>query len=253
MAEKIMILLGLLSLGYFVGIVAYAGWSSKFPFFWAGLGVCFLAAAWVLHRHLPIPVWLKIAGFVCVGGGLALFLFVEGLIVGAMLQKPEPGLDYIVVLGAQVKGNRPSLALSHRIWEAAEYLKENPGTKAILSGGKGTGEDISEAQCMRQELEKLGISEERLIEENKSTSTQENIVFSHALLEADSRKKAEQKEIRIGIVTNNFHIYRGTAIAKKKMSCQIQGIPAKSNKFLQMNYLMREFFGVVKDKLAGNL
>ena len=253
MAEKIMILLGLLSLGYFVGIVAYAGWSSKFPFFWAGLGACFLAAAWVLHRHLQTPMGLKIAGVVCVGGGLALFLFVEGLIVGAMLQKPEPGLDYIVVLGAQVKGNRPSLALSHRIWEAAEYLKGNPKTRAILSGGKGTGEDISEAQCMRQELEKLGISEERLIEENKSTSTQENIAYSYALLQADSRKETEQKEIKIGIVTNNFHIYRGTAIAKKKMNCQIQGIPAKSNTFLQMNYLVREFFGVVKDKLAGNL
>lgn len=253
MTEKIMILLGLLSLGYFAGIVAYAGWSSKFPFFWAGLGACFLAAAWVLHRHFQIPTGLKIAGFVCVGGGLALFLFVEGLIVGAMLQKPEQGLDYIVVLGAQVKGNRPSLALSHRILEAAEYLEENPETKAILSGGKGAGEDISEAQCMRQELEKLGISEERLIEENKSTSTQENIAYSYALLQADSRKETEQKEIKVGIVTNNFHIYRGTAIAKKKMNCQIQGIPAKSNTFLQMNYLVREFFGVVKDKLAGNL
>ena len=173
--------------------------------------------------------------------------------MGAMLQKPEQGLDYIVVLGAQVKGNRPSLALSHRIWEAAEYLEENPETKAILSGGKGTGEDISEAQCMRQELEKLGISEERLIEENKSTSTQENIAYSYALLQVDSRKETEQKEIKIGIVTNNFHIYRGTAIARKKMNCQIQGIPAKSNRFLQMNYLVREFFGVVKDKLVGNL
>ena len=59
MAEKIMILLGLLSLGYFVGIVAYAGWSSKFPFFWAGLGACFLAAAWVLHRHLQTPMGLE--------------------------------------------------------------------------------------------------------------------------------------------------------------------------------------------------
>lgn len=184
---------------------------------------------------------------------MALFLLVEGLIVSAMLQKPERGLDYIVVLGAQVKGNRPSLALSHRIQKAAEYLKKNPETKAILSGGKGTGEDISEARCMRQELEKLGIARERLIEENRSTSTQENIAYSYALLQADSRKEAEQKKIKTGIVTNNFHIYRSTAIARKKMDCQIQGIPAKSNKFLQMNYLIREFFGVVKDKLAGNL
>lgn len=253
MAEKIMIFLGLLSLWYFAGIIAYAGWSSKFPVFWAALGLCFLAATWAFHRHIQLPKGLKITGMICIGCGVALFLLVEGLIVSAMLQKPERGLDYIVVLGAQVKGNRPSLALSHRIQKAAEYLKKNPETKAILSGGKGTGEDISEARCMRQELEKLGIARERLIEENRSTSTQENIACSYALLQADSRKEAEQKKIKTGIVTNNFHIYRSTAIARKKMDCQIQGIPAKSNKFLQMNYLIREFFGVVKDKLAGNL
>lgn len=245
MTEKIMIVLGLLSLGYFAGIVAYAGWSSKFPVFWAVLGVCFLAAAWVIHRNIQFPLGIKILGLAGIGSGLALFLVVEVLIVGAMLQKPEPGLDYVVVLGAQVKGSSPSQSLLYRIQEAAEYLKENPETKAILSGGKGTGEDISEAQCMKQELEKLGISGERLIEENRSTSTQENIAYSYELMEKECKK--------VGIVTNDFHIYRGTAIAKKKMDCQVYGIPAKSNGFLQLNYMVREFFGIVKDKIRGNL
>lgn len=157
MAEKIMVVLGLLSLGYFAGIVAYAGWSSKFPVFWAVLGFCFLAAAWAIHRSIQFPLGIKILGLAGIGSGLALFLVVEVLIVGAMLQKPEPGLDYIVVLGAQVKGSSPSQSLLYRILESAEYLKENPETKAILSGGKGTGEAISEACCMRQELEKMGI------------------------------------------------------------------------------------------------
>lgn len=245
MTEKIMIILGLLSLGYFAGIVAYAGWSSKFPVFWAVLGVCFLAAAWAIHRNIQFPLGIKILGLAGIGSGLMLFLVVEMLIVGAMLQKPEPGLDYVVVLGAQVKGSSPSQSLLYRIQEAAEYLKENPETKAILSGGKGTGEDISEARCMRQELEKMGISGERLIEENRSTSTKENIVCSYELIQADHKK--------VGIVTNDFHIYRGTSIAKKKMDCEIYGIPAKSNTFLQLNYMVREFFGIVKDRIRGNL
>lgn len=245
MAEKIMILLGILSLGYFAGIMVYAGWSSKFPVFWAAVGFFFLVAAWVIHRNIQFPLGIKILGFAGIGSGLALFLVVEVLIVGAMLQKSEPGLDYVVVLGAQVKGSRPSQSLLYRIQEAAEYLKVNPETKAILSGGKGTGEDISEAQCMKQELEKLGISGERLIEENRSTSTQENIAYSYELMEKECKK--------VGIVTNDFHIYRGTAIAKKKMDCQVYGIPAKSNGFLQLNYMVREFFGIVKDKIRGNL
>lgn len=245
MAEKIMILLGILSLGYFAGIMVYAGWSSKFPVFWAAVGFCFLVAAWVIHRNIQFPLGIKILGFAGIGSGLALFLVVEVLIVGAMLQKSEPGLDYVVVLGAQVKGSRPSQSLLYRIQEAAEYLKVNPETKAILSGGKGTGEDISEAQCMKQELEKLGISGERFIEENRSTSTQENIAYSYELMEKECKK--------VGIVTNDFHIYRGTAIAKKKMDCQVYGIPAKSNGFLQLNYMVREFFGIVKDKIRGNL
>lgn len=249
MAEKIMIVLGLLSLGYFAGIVAYAGWSSKFPVIWAVLGFCFLAAAWAIHRSLQFPLGIKVLGIAGIGSGLVLFLAVEAMIVGSMFQKPEPGLDYVVVLGAQVKGSSPSQSLLYRIREAAEYLKENPETKAILSGGKGTGEKIPEAQCMRQELEKMGISRERLIEENQSTSTKENIVYSYKLILTDK----EKDRIKVGIVTNDFHIYRGTAIAKKKMDGQIYGIPAKSNRFLQLNYMVREFLGIVKDKIRGNL
>ncbi len=135
MAEKIMVVLGLLSLGYFAGIVAYAGWSSKFPVFWAVLGFCFLAAAWAIHKSMQFPLGIKILGFAGIGSGLALFLVVEVLIVGAMLQKPEPGLDYVVVLGAQVKGSSPSQSLLYRIQEAAEYLKlPDSGSSRIPEG-----------------------------------------------------------------------------------------------------------------------
>lgn len=248
MAEKIMIFLGILCVGYFAGIAVYAGLSSKFPFIWAAAGLCFWAVAWLLHQKFPVPAGLKIAGLVCAGSAILVFAAVELLIIGSMMQKPDSDLDYIIVLGAQVKGNKPSLSLQYRIDEAAEYLKKNPDTKAILSGGKGAGETISEAQCMKEALIKQGISEERLLEEDKSTNTKENIEYSYKFIASDS-----DTDIKVGIVTNNFHIYRGTAIARRKMECRIQGIPARSNAFLQLNYLVREFFGLVKDKLQGNL
>ena len=87
--------------------------------------------------------------------------------------------------------------------------------------------------------------------EDRSTNTNENLKYSLALLEKELNKKPE--ELRIGIVTNGFHVFRGTSIGKKMGCRQIEGVPAKSNKFLQLNYLVRECLGIWKDKLVGNL
>lgn len=250
MAEKALMIFGVLCTGYFVGIAAYAGLSSKFPFIWAVAGFFCFALAFLIHRKVQIPAGIKIAGLVLFVILLVLFVTVESFIIRAMVREPSGNLDYLIVLGAQVKGDVPSLSLKYRIDEACEYLKENPDTRAILSGGQGVGENISEAECMRQELLKMGIEEKRLIKEDYSTNTGENIDFSYEIL-----KKLEEKteELKVGIVTNDFHVYRGTMIAKKKMDSQIQGLPARSNAFLQVNYLVREFLGVVKDKMINNL
>lgn len=251
MAEKILIILGIMSIGYFVGIAGYAGMSSKFPVIWAAAGIVFLAMAFLIHKNIQVSRGIRIGGIIFLFFAAIFFIGIEGLIVKAMLQKPDRNLDYIVVLGAQVKGNVPSQSFRYRIEEAKEYLEKNPDTKAILSGGKGPGENISEAECMYRELVERGIDASRLIKEDKSTSTSENIDFSYEILKKEHSKGTDN--LKTGIVTNSFHIFRGTAIAAKKMNREIQGIPAKSNAFLQLNYLAREFLGVVKDKIAGNL
>lgn len=251
MAEKLCAISGILCVLYFVGIALYAGLSSKFPFIWAVAGIGFFAAAVWLRMGVRIPLWIKIPALGAGGILLAVFLFVEVLIVSAMFQKPEENLDYVIVLGAQVKGSRPSLSLKYRVDAAEEYLKKNPGTKAVLSGGQGKGEEISEAECMYRELVKQGIAKARLLKEDKSTSTSENIDFSYETVTRDRGKNPG--ELKVGIVTNSFHVYRGSAIARKKTDFQIWGISAKSNRFLQVNYLVREFLGVLKDKAAGNL
>lgn len=83
----------------------------------------------------------------------------------------KKNLDYIIVLGAHVDGTRMTLALLERARRALLYLEENPGTKAVLSGGKGDGENISEAEAMYRYLTCHGIDGDRLIREEESTST----------------------------------------------------------------------------------
>jgi uncharacterized SAM-binding protein YcdF (DUF218 family) len=127
--------------------------------------------------------------------------------------------DYIIVLGARVKGTVPSLAFASRINAAAEYLKKNEETIVIASGGKGHGEDISEAKSIRRELVKQGINKTRIILEDQSTDTYENINFS---------KKFIPEGARLGlVVTNNFHLYRAVSIARDN-GLDVQGLPAKT-------------------------
>lgn len=256
MPEIIFLWLGLLCLGYFVGIVRYVGWTSKFPVVWAVLGGV-LVAAGILILIDSIPQRIQT---LCWGFGLLMLvavLVVEGVIVSVMFLTVEPDLDYLVVLGAQVMGTRPSLSLQYRIDSACEYLKENPGTRAVLSGGKGPDEGISEARCMYEEMLRQGVDEEQLLLEDRSSSTCENIEFTRRLLREKIERENGEEELliplKVGIVTNGFHLFRGMAIARKKTDWQVYGIGAKSNAFLLPNYLFREFFCVIKDKLVGNL
>lgn len=182
---------------------------------------------------------------------ILVFLTVEALIFTGMFHHPSENLDYLVVLGAQVNGTKLSNSLRLRVERAGEYLEENPETKAVLSGGKGTGEDITEAEAMYRYLEKKGISPERLLKEEHSTNTSENLKFSLEII--DKKEDNRGKEASIGVVTNNFHVYRGVSLGKKLGCRHVEGIPAKSNAFLQVNYLVREFFGVLKDKAVGNM
>ena len=115
-------------------------------------------------------------------------------------------VDYMIVLGAKVNGTSPSLSLQNRIDTAARYLKENEKTIVIVSGGQGPDEDISEAEAMRQGLVAQGIGAERIIIEDKSTSTYENMSFS---------KKLIPSGLDTGLlVTNDYHLYRAQLISK---------------------------------------
>jgi uncharacterized SAM-binding protein YcdF (DUF218 family) len=145
--------------------------------------------------------------------------------------------DYIIILGARVKGEIPSLALQCRIYAAANYMKKNKKTIAIASGGQGPGEDITEAEAIKRGLVAHGIPSNRILLEDKSTDTVENIRFS---------KKLIPNHLKTGlIVTNDFHLYRAKSIAKDH-GLSLKGIPAETPAVAIPKSYTREYLAITK-------
>ena len=144
----------------------------------------------------------------------------------------------VVVLGCRVKNKKPSLALKERLDKTYQYLNENPKLQCILSGGQGANEEISEAKCMYQYLVSKGIDPHRLYQEDKSTSTRENILFSYQLIKKENLPKA------ITIITNEFHEYRAQTIARR-LNIKSYAISAHTAWWLFPTYFVREIFGIV--------
>jgi uncharacterized SAM-binding protein YcdF (DUF218 family) len=127
--------------------------------------------------------------------------------------------------------------LASRIKTAGKYLHDNKETIVIVSGGKGPGEDISEAESIKTELMKLGITESRILLENQSTDTYENIDFSKKLIPADAKTGV--------VVTNTFHVYRSVQIAQDQ-NLDVHGLPAKTPVQALIKSYIREYMAITK-------
>lgn len=237
---------------YYLAMITYAGvgtafapaWIIAFIFFAVSAVMGFLNYRGIINIHTIV----KRVFLIFVGACFALFFFLEGLVISGMTDEPKKNLDYIIVMGAQVKGTVPSKSLMRRIEIARDYLNENPDTIAIVSGGKGDKEDITEAECMRNYLIEYGISEDRILMEDRATNTDENIEFSMAIIDGIEG----DEEPSVGIVTNNFHVFRTVQVCKKK-GYEVNGIAAKSDELLLFNYMVREAFALVQYKITGKI
>lgn len=241
----VFIILAVLSMGYFAFAASYAGIHSSFLGFWVLLGIVCVILAGVFSepgkKHIlsRIPHGVKCAIAVLFAAGVIFFIVLEGLVVSKMWAVPEGNVDYIVVLGAQVRGERITKSLAKRLDAAYDYATEHEDVVIIVSGGQGKGEDISEAAAMEKYLVEKGIDRDRIIKEDKSTSTKENIKFSKEKMTIDNP--------HIAVVTNNFHVYRAMKIANKAGGFEsVQGLAGKSDNHLIINYMVREAFAIVK-------
>lgn len=228
--------MGILSFVYYFLIFWYTKrWNSTFSWFWIAFGAYNMV--WGLIVSVT-PDWFDymIIGISMVCG--LLFVAIEILILCAMVSLVPKNLDCIIILGAQIRGKRVSEALKRRLDRGLRYLQENPGTFCIVSGGQGKGEDISEAAAMAEYLMACGIEKERICLESESRNTNENLEKSMLFLQ---RKKKE----KVGVVTNNFHIYRSMKLAGRVGYRKIYAIPASCNPVMFLNYMVREFFALI--------
>lgn len=238
---------GIICIAYCAGI-AVAGFGTYFFLVWGGLGVLCLVLGVVLgSRRLmdAIPKWIKGVCCAIFIMGLLVFGTVEGMILTQYNAQAKPGADYCIVLGAQWKATGPSEVLRRRLDRAVEYLTHNPDTKVIVSGGQGGNEIITEAAGMREYLIQAGIDESRILVEDNSANTYENLVYSGKFI--DTEKES------VVIVTNNFHVFRALKIAQKQGYANVEGLAADADMWMAPNNLLREFLGVVKDFIVGNL
>jgi len=159
------------------------------------------------------------------------------------LGKPE--LDYIIVLGAQVRVDGPSIALRHRLETAADYLAANHGTRCIVSGGQGANEPESEAAAMKRFLVQSGVADGRILLEDRSTTTRENLALSSELI--------DEQDASVGIVTNDFHMFRALAMARRLGLGDPVGIAAPSSRFFLPNNLLRESLAIAKALIRGEM
>ncbi len=191
----------------------------------------------VLPRFARVCTIVFTLALIC---GLILFGVTEYFIIRASFGTPETQVDYLVVLGAKVRQDGPSVSLWDRIYEAVSYLNAHPDTIAIVSGGQGEDEPITEAKSMHDELVKLGISEDRIWMEYKATSTDENLRYSLDLIE----EKTGRRPQTLGVLSSEYHLFRASLMAKK-LGIEFVGVPAKTTKITQLiNHAMREVAGV---------
>ena len=177
MSRLFLLILGILFVLYGLFIL---GARSGTPFWlvWEALGgICFLAAALIqarfFERHRAIGI--------TAGALAAAFLLLVGVltvrIIGAFTANAPSGLEYLIVLGTQVREDGPSYLLKTRLDTAAAYLKANEHTVCIVSGGRGPNEPCAEADAMGAYLTANGIDESRILREDQSKNTTENIQF----------------------------------------------------------------------------
>lgn len=215
--------------------------------FFAFLFLC--ALFWDKIKRLMKKKWGK-ALVVAVGCFLSLCVIYAGvlssLMIGAVCGSgAKSGADVVIVLGCNVRPDgSPSLHLKSRIDTAFTYLSENPDAVCIASGAKGVDEPLTEASVIKAELVALGISSDRIILEEKSTSTKENLLNSYEIIEEKTLGE------RVVLVTNSFHIFRAKELAKRQ-GHETEALSASMPWNLFSVNWVREWLAITKQFVIG--
>ena len=209
--------------------------------------LCAFIALIIVYFHFVRRRGWRIAAVIVLVLGVAAFCVIEAPIVSDARTDAPDDVDYIVVLGAGLHGDVPSLSLTDRLNAAYDWLAAHPDCVAVVSGGQGPGETMTEGEAMQIWLEAKGIEPERIIVEDKATSTQENLANSFALI----RDSGGDPDGNCAVVTSEYHLYRAKALAAKQ-GVECYGVAARTSwPTLMLNYFIREGFAVTYYRRTG--
>lgn len=186
---------------------------------------------------------------VLVALGVAVFAVFEAPVISDAKTDSDAQSDYLIVLGAGVNGSSPSLSMVNRLEAALDYLETHPDSVAIVSGGQGPGEDITEAAAMYDWLIAHGVAEARIVQEDQSTSTRENLENSFAII----RDRGSDPADGVAIVSSEYHLYRAKQMAQA-LGAKPFGVAAETTlPTMRVNYFIREAFAAAYMQVFGVL
>lgn len=219
-----------LNVGMMIGILLGLALVA-FAFFYSSLEKLF-------QKIRQTKLWVPFLTFLLICAvGLAFFAGSVACVVSGIYDREET-CGTVIVLGCLVEGEEPSPLLRARINRAADYLSRHPESVCVASGGMGDGESITEAACIKRELIRLGIEDNRIFEENRSTNTRQNIAFSKEIIERESLSQ------KVAVVTNDFHVFRGRLLARQA-DLDACGIAAYCGISSRVCYVLREACGLL--------
>ena len=227
--------------GWATGILLLAALVFRFAlrgYSYLAYTLTFIAALILLHQFLPVLLWRILVVLVCIG--FVYFCIVEVPIIKNARTDEDAERPYLVVLGAAVHGDDASLSLVHRLRGVLDYMEQYPDCVAIVSGGQGKGENMTEAKCMYDWLTAHGIEGSRIIMEDRATSTAENLAFSFDII----RSLGVEPDGNTAILSSPYHLFRAKSMARS-MGVEAAGVAGHWDyPILTINYFIREAFGV---------
>lgn len=189
--------------------------------------------------------WRKIMTTFAAVSALLLLTLTGMMLYAAYGRAPQPaGSAPAIVLGCQVRGDRPSRMLARRLDAAYLYACSHPDALIVVSGGQGTGEQYSESFVMKRYLAERGLDPERVIEENAAKNTGENIRFSAAILR---KKQAGDSAV---LITDGFHQLRAWYFAGRE-GLRTRALSSRPPLGMTVIFGVREWMALAKAVLLG--
>ena len=254
----IFLLIAMVFLVYGAIVVMHLGTSNWFNFIWFIGAGAMIILSFLFSRDLGMPIVLRILLGLIILACVANFGIFAYHMIDAMNAKTEYDAKWVIVLGAKVNGEEPSREFRERIATAAEYIRfadadsgfdRKNWPKVIATGGQGDDEGAAEGDVCARVIKTFGISADRILVDNQSTTTLENFGYARALIETSGGSTVD----KVAIVTSGFHLYRALQLARtegfKNITCSgSTGLVA-----LLPHYIVREYAAYIKEVSLGHI